>query len=126
MTIHWLKHQGTLFPIHQGDCLLGRGADCVIVLTSTRVSREHAVVRRVPGGLEIEDLESRNGTWINGERLRGRRLLGVGDRVQVGDDILEVVVKPGANSPATQVGMQCRPEMDALLETLDNVPSSNG
>jgi hypothetical protein len=55
MIIYWLKHRGTFFPVHQGDSLLGRSPECLIVLPSERVSREHAVVRRIHCGLEIED-----------------------------------------------------------------------
>ena len=105
MAIEWLRHQGTLFPIQLGDCLLGRSPDCMIVLTSARVSREHAVVRRAPAGLEIEDLGSRNGTWVNGVRIARRQRLRAGDRITLGDDTLEVVEKPEGRAPATVVGI---------------------
>jgi len=36
MTLYWLKYKGTLFPIHQGDCLLGRSPECPVVLASER------------------------------------------------------------------------------------------
>ena len=81
MIIYWLKHKGTFFPVHQGDSLLGRSPECLIVLPSERVSREHAVVRRIHCGLEIEDLGSRNGTWVNGSRIRRATVLQQGDEV---------------------------------------------
>lgn len=105
MIIYWLKHKGTFFPVHQGDSLLGRSPECLIVLPSERVSREHAVVRRIHCGLEIEDLGSRNGTWVNGTRIRRATVLQQGDEVQLGDDVLEVVLKPNAQIPVTVSGV---------------------
>ena len=105
MIIYWLKHRGTFFPVHQGDSLLGRSPECLIVLPSERVSREHAVVRRIHCGLEIEDLGSRNGTWVNGNRIRRATVLQQGDAVQLGDDVLEVVLKPNAQIPVTVSGV---------------------
>jgi pSer/pThr/pTyr-binding forkhead associated (FHA) protein len=105
MIIYWLKHKGTFFPVHQGDSLLGRSPECLIVLPSERVSREHAVVRRIHCGLEIEDLGSRNGTWVNGNRIRRATVLQQGDEVQLGDDVLEVVLKPNAQIPVTVSGV---------------------
>lgn len=105
MIIYWLKHKGTFFPVHQGDSLLGRSPECLIVLPSERVSREHAVVRRIHCGLEVEDLGSRNGTWVNGARIRRATVLQQGDEVQLGDDVLEVVLKPNAQIPVTVAGV---------------------
>jgi|SRR6185295_8697291 len=105
MTLYWLKHKGTLFPIHQGDCLLGRSPECPIVLASERVSREHAVVRRIHSGLEIEDLASRNGTWVNGARIRHRTVLQPGDEIELGEDLLEVVIQQNARVPETVSGV---------------------
>lgn len=102
----WLRHRGTLIPVHMGDCLVGRSPECGIVLTSARVSREHAVVRRAPLGLEIQDLGSRNGTWVNGQRIGRPCALVAGDRVELGDDVLEVVLQPQRDSAATVMGLR--------------------
>ncbi|MBX3275491.1 MAG: response regulator [Sandaracinaceae bacterium] len=68
-----------------GDrCRIGRAPGCEVVLRDTAVSREHAViVRQADGSLVIEDLASRNGTWLNGRRVQ-RAVLSTGDRVQLG------------------------------------------
>jgi len=105
MTLYWLKYKGTLFPIHQGDCLLGRSPECPVVLASERVSREHAVVRRIHSGLEIEDLASRNGTWVNGARIRYPTVLEPGDEIELGEDLLEVVIQQNARMPETVSGV---------------------
>lgn len=105
MIIYWLKYKGTVFPVAPSDCLLGRNPECLIVLASERVSREHAVVRRTPAGIEIEDLQSRNGTWVNDRLIERPTALQNGDRVIIGEDLLEVVVKPNARAPITVAGV---------------------
>lgn len=66
---------------------LGRhGAD--IIEPHETVSRLHAVVERVTGGWVLEDLGSRNGTFVNGERVVGPRALRPADEVMLGTAIL--------------------------------------
>lgn len=62
---------------------IGREPGCDIVLAGACVSRRHCVVRPEPGGDELEDLGSANGTTVNGERT-GRRALRDGDVIEVG------------------------------------------
>jgi predicted component of type VI protein secretion system len=123
MVIYWLKHKGTFFPVNQGDSLLGRSPECLIVLASERVSREHAVVRRIHCGLEIEDLGSRNGTWVNGTRIRRATVLQQGDEVQLGEDLLEVVLKRNAQVPVTVAGVSSTlsEECDRQRQVLEQV-----
>src|SRR5215204_1030937 len=52
---------------------LGR-EDVDVLMDAPMVSRRHAVVRPVDGGLEIDDLGSTNGTWVNGERIEAATL----------------------------------------------------
>lgn len=110
MAIYWLKYRGTYFPIRQGDALLGRSPECLIILPSERVSREHAVVRQMHDGLQIEDLGSRNGTWVNGARIERATRLQPGDQVTLGDDVLEVVCRANAQAPVTIAGESHKPK----------------
>jgi pSer/pThr/pTyr-binding forkhead associated (FHA) protein len=109
--------------VHQGDCLLGRSPECLIVLASEQVSREHAVVRRIHCGLEIEDLGSRNGTWVNGQRIRRPTVLSAGDEVALGEDVLEVVLKPNARAPETvsRVSSSLGEESERQRRTLEQL-----
>jgi pSer/pThr/pTyr-binding forkhead associated (FHA) protein/S1-C subfamily serine protease len=70
------------------EILIGRGAGCTIPLRTvadTVVSKHHAVVRiGEAGGATITDLQSRNGTFVNGQRIRGVAALRLGDRVMLG------------------------------------------
>lgn len=64
---------------------LGRSRDNDLVLESARVSRFHARLVRAEAGFVLEDLNSRNGTWLNGERITMATLLRDGDDVRIGD-----------------------------------------
>jgi serine protease Do len=65
------------------ELVIGR-QDADLVLDDTQISRHHAVVRPIEGGLEIEDLGSANGTSVNGVAIDGSQRLHDGDVVQVG------------------------------------------
>ncbi len=65
--------------------LLGRASEAHVRLTGEGISRLHAeITRTADGDCIIADLQSRNGTWVNGERVR-ETLLRDGDRLQLGD-----------------------------------------
>lgn len=66
---------------------LGRGTDCDLRLDDTGVSRRHAEVRLDAGGATVTDLGSTNGTTVNGERIRSRRLTD-GDELVLGSTTL--------------------------------------
>ncbi|MBI5532582.1 MAG: GGDEF domain-containing protein [Deltaproteobacteria bacterium] len=65
---------------------LGRSIECAIRIDDGNVSRVHARITREPGCYVVEDLGSRNGTFVDGERVT-RRELRDGDRVQLGASI---------------------------------------
>jgi ABC-type multidrug transport system fused ATPase/permease subunit/pSer/pThr/pTyr-binding forkhead associated (FHA) protein len=63
-----------------------------LVVEDEKVSRRHAVVRQTPGGLQVEDLGSLNGTSVNGRRI-DRATLSAGDTIEVGDVTIEVELR---------------------------------
>lgn len=67
---------------------IGRALSNDIVITSKRVSREHARIRREGWRRILEDQGSTNGTFLNGERLLSPVALHDGDRIKVGDVVL--------------------------------------
>jgi serine protease Do len=77
-----VRDDGSRVPVI-GELVIGR-QDADLVLDDDRVSRRHAVVRAVRGGLEIEDLHSANGTAVNGMAIGGPRRLRKGDVIQIG------------------------------------------
>ncbi|MFO0636048.1 MAG: FHA domain-containing protein [Nannocystaceae bacterium] len=78
-----------LLPEGQHD--VGRMAGCWLVLDDDLVSRTHARFHVGREETEVEDLGSRNGTFLNGERIQGRRALKDGDRVRIGRELIAVL-----------------------------------
>ena len=81
----WKPEGAELVPLEGDRLTVGQHASAQLVLGSDRsVSRLHAVLERYPTGWCIRDMESSNGTFVNGKRLSGERPLWPGDEVQVG------------------------------------------
>lgn len=72
------------FPLGERPITLGRGAECDLVLADERASRMHCGIRRWDGDFYLKDLDSKNGTFVNGQRIDGLVKLNPGDRVRVG------------------------------------------
>lgn len=71
------------FPLDPGEHLMGRASDVAIPVLTPLASRHHARVRVASDSVTIEDLDSRNGTYVNDERIAGRVTVRAGDRVRV-------------------------------------------
>lgn len=78
-------------PLPDGCHLIGRGEGCLIRCQSIRVSRRHAQVVITADRVVLEDLGSRNGTWLRGERIRGPSEIQPGDAVNVGPESIRFV-----------------------------------
>src|SRR5579872_5199300 len=68
--------------------VLGRNADCHVVLNVPAVSREHAIIRKIQGKFYIEDMKSRNGTIVNNKEVTTRTLLKDNDKIKICDNLL--------------------------------------
>ena len=71
--------------------VIGRSADCDVILNDNYLSSRHARLANDDGELTLEDLGSTNGSYVNQELVRGRVQLQRGDVVQLGGVLLEVV-----------------------------------
>jgi|SRR5918995_3573893 uncharacterized iron-regulated membrane protein len=81
--------RGATFPLG-GEITIGRDPTSTVRIDGdTFVSQHHAKVYDVDGQAMVEDLGSTNGSFHNGNRLVGARLLHPGDRIQVGYTVLE-------------------------------------
>ena len=67
----------------QGVLVLGRAPTCDIVIPDRQVSRRHARILETPEGYLLEDLSSKNGTYLNGQRVIQPQALRDGDEVQI-------------------------------------------
>jgi len=86
-----------------GETIVGRAPDATVRIDLFEVSRHHARIVMHPGGATIEDLGSRNGTYLRGERLTTQAELHNGDEVRVGPALL-IFRELGAGSTRTQRG----------------------
>jgi pSer/pThr/pTyr-binding forkhead associated (FHA) protein len=70
------------------EVVLGREGVSATIADDSELSRRHAVVRPAAGGFEIEDLGSRNGTFVNGQKVEGPMRLSGGDSIKIGQTVL--------------------------------------
>jgi len=70
--------------VESGELVLGRDPDCELVLDDATVSRSHALLSVDAARVTLQDLDSSNGTFVNGQRLHGERQLSAGDRLRLG------------------------------------------
>lgn len=79
-----------VFPLLDAECLIGRKAtkEVAFALNDGSISSKHAKLIRTPEGFLIEDLGSKNGTFVNGEKVTEKRLLSDGDLIRLGKVIM--------------------------------------
>lgn len=85
-----------------GEFVVGRSSACNLALDDALVSRRHARIEVTSEGAWVEDLGSRNGVSVNGEKLAKRRKLGHLDRVTIGAHDLVVVELPDRGVPTVR------------------------
>ena len=90
---------GTRWRVDRDNVIIGREEDCDIVLPSRQVSRNHARIRRSGGRHILEDLGSKNGTFVNGQELTEPYTLQDGDEIQVALSFKLFFVDAGATVP---------------------------
>jgi len=78
---------GSRIPLEAEPVVIGRMPECTVVLTDPNVSRRHAEVKRQGSDVIVVDLQSTNGTRVNGLSIRERVLVD-GDDITVGTTIL--------------------------------------
>jgi diguanylate cyclase (GGDEF)-like protein len=74
---------GEMFKLGERDLVLGRGEGADVTVIDDGVSRRHAAIRLAGGETWIEDTGSKNGTFVNGDKIERRRLHD-GDKIQIG------------------------------------------
>src|ERR1700752_4068656 len=78
---------------------IGRDTGCQLRPTSAMVSRVHAEILVRSEAVFIHDLDSRNGTWVNGEELTGPVQLQSGDLIQIGPPVFAIAIQTGPAGP---------------------------
>jgi eukaryotic-like serine/threonine-protein kinase len=109
------KHRDYFFDRPE-SCVVGRAQDCTIRMAAMghmNVSRHHCLLEIDPPSVQVRDLNSRNGTFVNGERIpptveTGQgpaRVLRNGDLLRVGNALVSVVIEVDAVC-GTPTGME--------------------
>lgn len=80
----WLLGDGRDFELRQGDNVIGRASDAQVRIKSPRVSRHHARIVVDGDSVWIEDLGSKNGTFVGAAKIAGPTLLSHGDELRLG------------------------------------------
>jgi Nif-specific regulatory protein len=88
------------FTLDSDELSIGRDLACGICLTGKWVSRRHCLLRKQDGSVAIRDLESRNGTFVNGVPVK-ERVLRHGDVISIGDSYFRLLV-PGREGPCSE------------------------
>lgn len=96
--------------------VLGR-SDADVVIDDPEMTRRHAVLRCADGVFEIEDLDSLNGTFLNGTRIKGTAELVPGDVVRLGKTVFEVETAEARDASAVAVPPEAPPPAVPPLPT---------
>ena len=105
---------GQTWEVKEPRCVLGRHPDCDIPIDHLDTSRHHAQVVAVADEYFLEDLHSRNGTWLNQKRLGAKERLNDGDRIRISETVLEF---GGVASPRPE-----RPPASLIVEDREGAP----
>ncbi len=91
------KHQGKVITLNTKKFLVGRGDDCHMRPNNDLISRHHCIFTCDDYSVRLRDLGSTNGTFINGEQLRGQTVLKTGDQIRIGKLEFEAVIREEAS-----------------------------
>ncbi len=75
-----------VFPLIKVRTTIGRDSDADVVLSDADVSREHSKIYLMENRVEIRDMDSSNGTYVNNQRIEGMLELGIGDEIIIGSN----------------------------------------
>lgn len=97
--------------------LIGRGSECQLVLNQNKVSRHHAEVTFKDGMIHVMDLRSRDGVFVNGERITSRMRISSKDVIGIGDYRLRVAGRERSRSQSARLATSSRSGDDEPTES---------
>ena len=99
-----LTWEDRVIPVPEGETIFGRDHLAGIRIPSESVSRRHARLVVARGAATIEDLDSKNGTYLRGKRIAGPKTLEDGDSIRIGSAAFTVRYVSEEKSTMTEVG----------------------
>ena len=110
LTMRSGPNPGTVYALESDQIGIGRDSSNGIVVNDAEVSRRHSRLSFQGGKYVLEDLGSTNGTYVNGQRLTGPRVLKSGEVVSLGEQIVFVYEAVESDPGATVVSSKNMPE----------------
>jgi pSer/pThr/pTyr-binding forkhead associated (FHA) protein len=98
-----LRWDGGRLTLTEGVHVLGRDPSADVVIDSTTVSRHHARIRVAADGVTLEDLSSKNGSFVEGRRVVASQRLADGDCIRIG--MVSMLVRIAAEAPSTDTAV---------------------
>jgi predicted component of type VI protein secretion system len=86
---------GGSWVVTEAGLRLGREPQNDVHIPDTNISRQHARVVLYKGAVWVQDAGSRNGVFVNGERVADQRQVAAGDKVAVGAHLFEIAAEEG-------------------------------
>jgi len=102
---------GKIYTLENTQIAIGREAGSDVFVNDVEVSRQHARLVSQFGDYTLEDLDSTNGTFVNGQRITGPRILKPGDTIFLGENISLSYEEVAFDPNATQVNLS-EPEIE--------------
>jgi pSer/pThr/pTyr-binding forkhead associated (FHA) protein len=102
------------YDVDKEKMVIGRAEDADIEINNLAVSRHHAAVQKRDGAFTVSDLDSNNGTYVNGKRIAGPTSLSFGDEIGIGKHVL-VFDSHSRKAKVGQAtgGREAKPSLDA-------------
>jgi DNA-binding winged helix-turn-helix (wHTH) protein len=98
---YWVLWDTRQIPLNPGDNVLGRAPDAEVWIDAPGVSRHHARICVQDTTATIEDLESKNGTYLAGQRITTPSALTDGDQIRLGSVVITFRIPPPAGATET-------------------------
>jgi DNA-binding winged helix-turn-helix (wHTH) protein len=98
---YWLIWETRQVPLTEGDNILGRAPDAAVWIDALGVSRHHARIIVEGGDATVEDLGSKNGTYVGAERVTAPCRLADGDQIRLGSVVITFRIPPPVGSTET-------------------------
>jgi pSer/pThr/pTyr-binding forkhead associated (FHA) protein len=108
---------GTKIAVKKDEFLIGRSQKCHLCAGSSSVSRQHCAITRADAAVSIQDLDSRNGTLVNGKKITEKVQLSSGDELGIGTLKMQVTITHGITNLK-------RPKVKTVAEAIDRTAAA--
>jgi FHA domain len=122
-----LRYQQHDLALGDGQFVVGRSAGCQLSLDDPLVSRRHAMLVVSRDVVTVEDLDSRNGVLVNGERITGKTAVQPGDKILIGSQEL-LLLRGRDNAMRETASLPARmtmPKLAAVVDVLPPIPTAS-